>query len=230
MDVIYENGLERHIVKSLSPYPGEVSDDPVHLNDVEPLSSSIADEYPLFNVGDLLVSLRHPSLVFVFDPETGNVKWHTSEPIIHQHDPDFVGNGWTGIFDNNTDLAGRGKMLGGSRIVAVQPHADSISVRFPTEHSEPFYTSLRGKWQKLRNGNMLLAETNAGRVVEVAPDGRTVWEWIHEPYNSSEVPFVKSATRHDLTRQKVASWPCSSIDSVGASAQNTSPQNQQPAK
>jgi len=126
LDILYENGLERHLVKSLSPYPEEVfGDDPVHINDVEPLSSTIADEYPLFDAGDLLVSLRHPSLVFVFEPETGNVKWHASEPIIHQHDPDFIGNGWIGIFDNNTDLIGRGKMLGGSRIALMRNSAHS---------------------------------------------------------------------------------------------------------
>jgi len=224
LDVLYENGLERHIVKSMSPYPGDVKDDPVHLNDIEPLDSSIAGEYPLFESGDLLISLRHPSLVLVFDPDSEEVKWHASEPWMHQHDPDFTGEGWIGVFDNNTDLAGRGEMLGGSRIVAVQPHTDSTMVQFPTDRSGPFYTSVRGKWQKLKGGNMLLTETNPGRVVEVAPDGRTVWEWIHEPHNDSQVPFVTKATRHDLTREDVASWSCSSVDSVSTSQeQQTAP-------
>jgi hypothetical protein len=228
LDVLYENDLERHIVKSMGPYPalGDVRDDPVHLNDIEPLDSSVAEEYPLFEAGDLLISLRHPSLVLVFDPDSKEVKWHDSENWIHQHDPDFIGGGWVGIFDNNTDLGGRGEMLGGSRIVAVQPHTDSTAVRFPTDRSESFYTSVRGKWQKLENGNMLLTETNPGRVVEVAPDGHTVWEWIHEPHDDSRVPFVTKATRHDLTREEIASWPCSSVDSISASAQNTSTQNQ----
>jgi len=219
LDLIYENGLERHIVKSMGPYPGDVKDDPVHLNDIEPLDASVAEEYPLFEAGDLLISLRHPNLVLVFDPDSKEVKWHASEKWIHQHDPDFIGDGWIGIFDNNTDLGGRGEMLGGSRIVAVQPHTDSTAVQFPTDRSEPFYTRVRGKWQKLENGNMLLTESNPGRVVEVAPDGHAVWEWVHEPYGDSKVPFVTKATRHDLTREEVASWPCSSIDSVNTSAQ-----------
>lgn len=221
LDILYKNGLERYIVKKLGPYPRdeEVKRDPVHLNDVEPLTSSMADEYPLFEAGDLLVSLRHPSLVFVFSPESSEVKWYTSRPFHHQHDPDFIGDGWIGVFDNNTDPTQRGKMLGGSRIVEVQSHTDSSVVRFPTRHSEPFYTYVQGKWQELENENMLLSESRAGRVVEVKPDGRAVWEWIHKPIHDSKVPAVTGATRLDLTREDVASWDCSSADSTVGSAQ-----------
>jgi hypothetical protein len=217
LDILYSNDLERYIVRAWQP---EAQDnepratDITHLNDVEPLSSSMADEYPLFEAGDLLVSLRKISFVFVFDPDTGTVKWHVSEPLIMQHDPDFIGDGWIGIFDNNRNFTERGKMLGGSRIVAVQPHTDSIEVRFPTPRSAPLYTDTQGMWQQLPNGNMLLAEAKAGRVVEVAPNGETVWEWVIQPYNESKVSRISEVARHDLTRADVASWPCSSVDSV----------------
>jgi len=212
LDVLYENGLERFLFKC-----GKRSGDVTHLNDVEPLGSSMADEYPLFDEGDLLVSLRNINLVFVLDPESLKVKWHTTGPFIQQHDPDYIGGGWIGIFDNNRDETGRGSVLGGSRIVFLGPHTDSVQVRFPTQYSSPFYTEKRGKWQMLGNGNMLLVESESGRVVEVDPDGRTVWEWIHAPYDDSTVPIVTKATRVDLTQEEVASWPCSSIDSIDQS-------------
>ena len=225
-DVLYNNNMERYIAKAFSPYPENVlnnvdriSNDYIHLNDLEPISSEVADEYPTFEKGDLVASLRHPSLVFVFDPDSKEIKWHSSEEFTHQHDPDFIGEGWIGILDNNSDFSDRGQMLGGSRIVAVQPHSDSVEVRFPTSNAEPFYTSTRGKWQKLENGNMLLTEANAGRVAEVNQSGRTVWEWIHKPYRS-EVPVVTKGTRYDLTREDVASWPCSSGDSLRTSLAN----------
>lgn len=216
LDVLYQNGLERYLAKAFQPQAGAESpltSDLIHSNDVEPLPPSMAEEYPLFEAGDLLVSLRDPQLVFVFDPDTGNAKWHTSEPFIQQHDPDFIGNGWIGVFDNNEDFTSRGTMLGGTRIVGIQPHSDSIEVFFPTSHSDAFYTDVRGKWQMLDNGNMLLAETQTGRVVEVDSTGRTVWEWVQPPYNRSKVPAVTKAARHDLTREDVAAWPCSSVDS-----------------
>lgn len=213
LDVLYENDLERYIFKYRRH---KWNKDVTHVNEVEPLPPSMASEYPLFEPGDLLVSARNLNLVFVLDPESMEVRWHATGPFIQQHDPDFVGEGWIGIFDNNRDGTERGSALGGSRIVFVQPHTDSVDIRFPTPRSGVFYTEVRGKWQQLANGNILLTETNAGRAVEVAPSGQTVWEYVHEPYDSSAVPYVTKANRVDLTREEVASWPCSSVDSVGA--------------
>ncbi|PSQ96388.1 MAG: hypothetical protein BRD55_06905 [Bacteroidetes bacterium SW_9_63_38] len=215
LDVLYANGLERHIAEAFQPHAnkdGLQTTDLTHVNDVEPLRASLADEYPLFDEGDLMVSIRNLSLVFVVDPETRRVKWHADDPFILQHDPDFLGNGWIGIFDNASDFTDRGAMLGRSRIVAIQPHTDSVEVRFPTKHSDPFHTGSMGKWQQLANGNMLLTESKAGRVVEVTPEGRTVWEWVHAPYDENHVPEVTEATRYDLTPEEVASWSCSSSD------------------
>jgi hypothetical protein len=212
LDILYQNDLQRYIAKAYQPQAGDEqprTTDILHLNDVEPLPPSMADEYPLFEAGDLVASLRKIDLVFVFDPDTGGVKWHTSDPIIMQHDPDFIGDGWIGIYDNNRNFGERGRMLEGSRVVAVQPHTDSVEIRFPTSKSEPFYADTQGKWQQLPNGNMLLVEAKAGRVVEVAPDGSTVWEWIIDPYSESKVSRILTAIRHDLTPEDVASWSCS---------------------
>ena len=225
LDVLYANGLERYLRMAYAR--GAFTDDngdPTHLNDVEPLSASMADEYPTFEAGDLVVSLKHPNLVLVLDPDTREVKWHAdSGPddryhLLQQHDPDFMGDGWIGVFDNQEDFTDRGAMLGGSRLLAFQPHTDSVAVLFPPPQSDTVYTKNRGKWQPLDNGNYLLTESNAGRVLEVTPAGRTVWEWIHEPQSETQVPFITSADRYDLTRAEVASWPCSSLDAASASA------------
>jgi hypothetical protein len=207
LDLLYANGLERHIAKAREL---RATDDVTHLNDIEPLSAAMAEEYPLFEAGDLAISLRPLDLVLVVDPETETVKWHASHPFISQHDPDFIGDGWIGVFDNNRDATERGTMLGGSRIVALQPHTDSIQVLFPTSRSEHFYTDIMGKWQRLENGNLLLTESTAARIVEVARDGRTVWEWVGEPYDDSRITEVSEGTRYDLTSEDVAEWRCSS--------------------
>lgn len=224
LDVLYQNGLERHIVKSLVGQPAD-SVDLTHVNDAEPLLPEMAGEYPQFEAGDLVVSLRNLHLVLVVDPRSGRVKWHSSGPFIQQHDPDFIGDGWIGLFDNNRDRSHRGEVLGGSRVLAIQAHTDSMEVLFPTLRSDPFYTQVQGKWQLLSNGNMLLTESQAGRVVEVNERGETVWDWVTEPYSRSHVPYVSGARRYVLAAADVAEWPCSrgtapadSSDSAAAGA------------
>lgn len=208
LDVLYENGLERYIPKAYQTGTSDV----VHLNDIEPLSVAMADEYPMFEAGDLVISLRDIHLVLVMDPESLAVRWHASDPFIRQHDPDFIGGGWIGVFDNNDDGTGRGSMLGGSRIVALQPHTDSTKVLFPTPQSQELFTRHRGKWQALENGNLLVTESTSGRLVEVAPDGQTVWEWVSEPYDESYVPYVSEGTRYRIAAATVASWGCSPVE------------------
>lgn len=213
LDLLFDNGLQRYVAKARDGGP-----DIMHVNDVEPLGDSIAAEYPLFEAGDLVVSLRNANLVLVLDPDTRTVKWYASEPFIHQHDPDFIGDGWIGIFDNSEDGSARGSMLGGSRIVALQPHTGATRVLFPTPHADPFYTESMGKWQLLENGNLLLTEAQAGRVVEVEPGGATVWEWIAEPANDRWVPEVSEGTRYPLTPDQIAAWACAPHTTEGGEA------------
>jgi hypothetical protein len=205
LDVLYANELEWH----LADEEQQNDIDPTHLNDVEPLPSSLADQYPLFETGDLAVSLRDLDLVFVLDPHSERVRWHSTQPFLKQHDPDFIGNGWITVFDNRWDGTERGTMLGGSRIVAVQPHTDSMKVLFPTRESDPFYTYQRGNSQILANGNLLLTESETGRVLEVDSEGRTLWEWVAEPHGDSQVPSVSESRRVDTSREDVTNWPCS---------------------
>lgn len=204
-DILRENDelLRRH----LRYWPSDT-----HLNDVEPLPASMEDEYPAFDAGDLLVSLRHLNLVFVVDPATLEVEWWVGGPFIFQHDPDFVGEGWIGVFDNNWDGTDRGTRLGGSRVVAFHPTADSTAVWFRSSEATPLYTWDRGNWQLLDNGNLLITESTAGRVAEVSPDGHLVWEWIQAPYDDTSVPRIYWAERYDVGREQASSWPCSPDD------------------
>ncbi|PSQ96416.1 MAG: hypothetical protein BRD55_06960 [Bacteroidetes bacterium SW_9_63_38] len=215
LDVLYANDLERYLAKVSQPEAGRegpTMKDILHVNDVEPLAPSMAEAFPEFEAGDLLVSIRNLHLVFVFDPRTRDVRWHVSAPLLQQHDPDFLPSGRVGMFDNNEDFTKRGTMLGGNRILFFNPEADSMTVQFPTAQSGPLYTESRGKWQQLPNGNMLITESNVGRVVEVAPSGRAVWEWVHPSDRQSTVPIVSKAAHHSLTREAVSDWPCSSVD------------------
>ncbi len=188
--------------------------DRTHLNDVEPLSPSMAGEYPLFAAGDLLISLRNINLVFVLDPETKRIKWSAPGQFCEQHDPDFIGDGWISVFDNNGDGTIDGGRFGGSRLVAVRPHTGETRQIYPrpymprelARHERRFYSLQGGKAQYLPNGNWLITEASAGRVFEIDKDGRTVWEWGHFPHDDGMISEVLEGTRYPLASQTVRRW------------------------
>jgi hypothetical protein len=69
LDVIYENGLERYIPKvsgGIFPSEKSVPTDITHLNDVEPLTNDMAEEYPLFEGGGSPGVTTNPQFGFRF--------------------------------------------------------------------------------------------------------------------------------------------------------------------
>jgi hypothetical protein len=205
MYLLYRNGSRSRGAADDPGYHGDI----LHLNDVEELPPEIADSYPLFEAGDLMVSLRQISSVLVFDPDTLEVRWVGTNPLIMQHDPDFMGDGKVGVFNNNTDRTARGTFLGGSKILAFEPHTGTVEQLYPTEKSPHFYTAFAGRWQLLPNGNYLTVESRSGRALEANPAGETVWEWYSERMDGTHVPEVLEATRYDISPETVAGWTCS---------------------
>lgn len=144
-------------------------EDPFHPNDAEPLTADLADAFPMFEVGDVLVSLRELNLVAVVDPDTAEMKWWRHGPWFKQHDPDFQPDGTITVYDNNTGYDRSG-------ILRIDPADDSVTVDFRGSEELHFYSWRRGKHQMLENGNILITEAEHGRILEVAPDGALVWE------------------------------------------------------
>jgi hypothetical protein len=144
-------------------------EDPFHPNDAEPLRAEMADAFPMFEAGDVLVSLRELNMIAVIDPESRELKWWQHGPWLKQHDPDFQPDGTITVYDNATGT-------GSSKIRRIDPETGEMSVDFAGGEEVPFYSWRRGKHQVLRNGNILLTEAEHGRVMEIAPDGTPVWD------------------------------------------------------
>lgn len=192
---LLDSGLEG-IVKSNRLRPGDV----VHLNDVEILKSAMAPAFPMFAAGDIMLSLRNTNAVVVLDAETRQLKWWRVGPMHAQHDPDFQPNGEITIFDNRlgapaTKKNGYSGGAGGSRIIAINPLNYGYRALYASNDFNKFYTSYRGKHQLLQNGNILVTESEAGRVFEATPDGRIAW-MIVSKYDDKHVGWLTSATRY----------------------------------
>lgn len=76
---------------------GIFESDRTHVNDAQPILED--DEY--VHRGDIAISIRHLSTVFLYRPSEDRVIWLQTGPWINQHDIDYLGNGKFSIFGND---------------------------------------------------------------------------------------------------------------------------------
>jgi Arylsulfotransferase (ASST) len=207
LELFYANELEallfangRHRIDDGS------HNDLLHLNDIEILSLRDAAAFPLFEAGDIMVSLRNLNLVMVIDPATKTVRWLQTGPWIRQHDPDFLPNGRIMVFDNRRDESGR-QVLGGSRILTIDPVTRQVQTVYEGSDEAPFFSNVKGKQQLLANGNVLITEAERGRAFEVTPHGRIVWSYISR-FDDEHIAKISGAERYSEAYAAVADDDC----------------------
>lgn len=155
-----------------------------HPNDVEPLPSALADAFPQFDSGDLLISMRSINLVFVLSPKNLQIKWWRIGAWRRQHDPDWQPNGMITVFNNNSHRAF-------STIVQIDPKTYQSEVIFNGE-KEKFYSWMRGKHQRLSSGHLVITSPQQGRFFEVTPEGEVVFEFVNR-FDSNHAMLISEA-------------------------------------
>ena len=199
--VVYANSLDAATLGH--------TDDPLHLNDVEMLRPEMADAFPLFAAGDVMISARNINTIAVLNGDTLDVKWSMTGPFLRQHDPDFLPNGHILLFDNRK--GGPTQEFGASRILEIDPVTRQVVWGFTGSPEEPFYTDARGKQQSQPNGNILVTEAQKGRVFELARlgrGGRIVAEWVNGLAEDGLAGFVTQADRIPPDRLGFLDQPC----------------------
>jgi hypothetical protein len=161
-------------VKPLGDYP--------HINTIESLPDNpLAQTDDRFKKGNLLISARHISVVFIIDKESGEIVWAWGPgDIVGQHEPTMLANGNILIFDN-----GRGDQeipdRSYSRVVEINPLTYQTEWEYKTEIPEDFISYVGSGNQRLPNGNTLISAMNwkggIGRIFEVTPENEIVWEY-----------------------------------------------------
>lgn len=151
--------------------PGPWMHDPVHLNDIDPLPRSLANRFPMFAPGDLLVSARELNLVFVMDPASLAIKWWQVGATMRQHDPDWNTDGQISVFNNRMSREY-------STITRIDPATLARSTPLDGRGMD-FYSRHRGSHQPLPDGGWLVASTQQGRILEVSPDGQVALDFYN---------------------------------------------------
>lgn len=173
-------------------------DELVHTNKVAELPSAIADAFPLFEAGDLAISMRELNLVMVIDPVSKKVKWHQTGPWLRQHDPEFRSDGKISIFNNNvyrTAYVDEQTVLSTpftTNIMTVDPVSRETEITFGERPGQEMLSVIRGEHAPLENDGVLITEFDAGRVLEADADGQIIWEYVNF-YNDAYVGEITNA-------------------------------------
>jgi hypothetical protein len=166
--------------------------DPTHFNSIRELPPNRwydgGDER--FTPGNILVSARHFNAVFIIDKASGKVVWQYTEGLDFQHEAVMVEKGQPGeglitVFNN-----GRHNLNAYRRSVvqAIDPIAQEVVWEFGSRF---FFSSVAGTAQALPGGNVMITSSHGGRVFEVTPEGKTVWEWVppYMPMREERLPY-----------------------------------------
>jgi hypothetical protein len=140
-----------------------------HPNDIEVLFSDLAEKFPEFSAGDLLLSFKNINLVAVMDPVSYQLKWWSNGPWRYQHDPDFTDDGKISVYNNNRDRAR-------SEIIKIDPSTMELSNELLNGEGR-FYSHSMGQHQYLPNGNVLIVVPQEGRVLVLSRKGNKVFEF-----------------------------------------------------
>ena len=214
--LFYDNGLETLLTATGQNFDqGGIWDrELLHLNKIEELPSAMAPAFPMFEAGDLLLSIRDYNLLLVVDPDDLRVKWRQTGPWRRQHDPEFDADGTISMFNNNTyrtDLPSNGrsnpKLPRVSNILKVDPATGATEVVYGERPGQEFYSTIRGKEDPTPEGGFFITEFEAGRVFEVDAQGRIVWEYINR-YDETQVLEVTEARLYPSAYFSVEDWSC----------------------
>ena len=175
--------------------------DPFHFNDVEPLPSAIADRFPGFDAGDLLISARSLNLLFVMDPQTLHIKWWRAGMTQRQHDPDWLPSGEILVFNNRMSRDY-------SELVAINPTTLARREVFDGRTND-FYSRIRGKHQQYPDGHRVISSPQQGRAFELDPHGDLALVLVNpKPGSDSDNYVISEMQWFPLDALDVANWQC----------------------
>ena len=163
--------------------------DPMHLVDVQP---ALADGTH-WKKGDVLISLKHLSLVLLYRPSTDRLLWHSIGRTNFQSDVEFAGDSSLVMFDNNTPayLKANAKYLTEEdpRFKVVNGHNKVLVYDFTTDkylhylddalEKHGVKTAVRGRSQLLPNGELFVEESEFARLLYFNRDGSLLWSHVN---------------------------------------------------
>ena len=185
--ILNDNGLQAML---LGHFGLAFNNDPIHMNEIRVAKQD--SRYWLR--GDLLISSRNLSTLFLYRPSTNKILWHQTGPWMNQHSADFVDDHRISVFNNNVvnPLPAEHMFMtpGDTNRVMVydfdtaqvtEPFAALLAVARPI-------TMTAGRARLLPDGGLFLEETEKGRHLRFTAD-RLLWSRIND-YDDKRIGMV----------------------------------------
>lgn len=183
--------------------------DPFHTNSIWRLSKAQASRLGApFESGQLLVSMAMLDTIAAIDFEASRTAWSQTGPFGLQHQPRVTPDGEIIVFNNHLTLDR-------SSVQILDPQTGEITWEYAGSPADPLFSRTSGGAEVLPNGNVLVVESNKGRVLELTREQEVVWEF----YNPEAVGEADElvATVYFLDRVPIppdlSDWSSALIDS-----------------
>jgi hypothetical protein len=174
--------------------------DPFHTNSLRILSESEAERLgDLAQPGDALVSMAMLDTIAIIDMEEESTRWWQQGPFGLQHKPRVTPDGKIILF-NNFLTHDR------SSVQTIDIHSGEVTWEFTGTEAEPLYSKRSGSVEVLANGNILILETDRGRILELSPDHEVVWEFRNPFVAGEEDPLVAHFYSLHRIDESALSW------------------------
>ena len=193
-----------------------LNEDLIHINQI----AIAPQDSRYWQHGDLLISARNLSTVFLYRPSNGKILWLQTGPWINQHSADFVNDHQISVFDNNALLY----TPKGHEFVAPSDINRVILYDFDTgQTSEPFAALLAvarpvspwaGRARVLPDGGLFLEETAIGRHLRFTRD-HLLWSRVND-YDDKRIGILSwsrylTAEEARIPLQALASGHCPAV-------------------
>lgn len=209
--ILRENGFQA-LLFGTSGF-GNQAEDPIHLNEIQIASKDSRH----WKRGDLLISARHLSTVFLYRPSTGKIFWHSTGPWMNQHSVEFVDDHRISVFDNNIirGVPNERAFLtakDNNRVLVYDFDTARISEPFAAMLAETRPLSItEGRARILPDGGLFLEESNYGRHLRFTRD-HLLWSRINH-YDEQRVGLLSwsrylTADEARAPLQSIASRTC----------------------
>ncbi len=203
--------LLRHGMEYALFTAGGYQNDPIHLNDVQP----VLEDGPHWKKGDLFLSFRHMSMVMLYRPATDEIVWMRQGPWLAQHDVDILDDHRIAIFNNKAyDRGTKPRVHNTNQITVYDFATDEISNPWARAmESNDVKTLFEGLFTVLPGDLLMAEEENSGRLLIVTRDGDTVAEFINKA--SDGLAYRMGWSRYmtvdegDAALSALAKTPCS---------------------